>query len=136
MIAKEQSLAPSTSLARRAGVSSLESYGGKENPINHPILESLVRVRCSRYKGFEHVSCIGDVLKPKNAPANWVSKVDYDVMLRLDPSLDPGTQIVEFEDVNDEIRGQQSRDIQVQSVNNQLSARSKLVDLINPGGSS
>ena len=75
------------------------------------------------------------MIKPKNAPAGWVSKVDFEAMLRLDPALEPGTQLVEFEDVNDEVRGQQNRDIQVNAVQDKLAARAKLIDLISPGAS-
>ena len=125
-------LGPSESLVRRAGIRSMQESLGT-NPISQPILESLVRTAYSRYRGFEHVQAESDWKKPKNTQPNstWTSKVDFDIMLRLDPALQPETLSTTFEDVEDEVRNERNRDVNLATVGDKLAAKAKVIDLIN-----
>jgi hypothetical protein len=125
---------PSQGLLVRAGVASTDVAGLMgQNPINHPILESLARTGYSRFRGFEHVLEEGDWKKPRSNNNNWSSKVDFDLMVRLDPKLEPDTNASVFEEVEDEVRDSRNRDIQLAQVQDRLAARVRGLDLINNG---
>ena len=62
---------------------------------------------------------------------NWVSKVDFDIMLRIDPALEPTSLVTTFEDVEDEIRGGRNNDVNLSQIADKLQAKAKIIDLIN-----
>ena len=51
----------------------------------------------------------------------------------MDPALDPGTNSAVFEDSEEEMRDERSRDVAFANVQDKLSSRARVVDLINVG---
>ena len=94
------------------------------NPINTPTLELLCRRGYARFRGFENVFCEGDWKRPNGkGPADWKSKVDFEVMGRIDPQLNPKRNELLYDQVENEIRGERTHDAAVATVQDRLAGR-------------
>ena len=77
--------------------------------INMPLLEVLSRQLYAFEVGFSNVKKVGDWLKPKGGAANWVSKVDFDMIARINPRAG-GYQGGALEGAEAEVKAAMTRD--------------------------
>ena len=88
----------------------------------------LVREAYAVCVGFYQVRTKGEWLKPKGAPNGWKSRVDFELIQRVNPRAgDPKTELVRNAEL--EIRGEMQRDALMSKAKAEWSSRA--VDVIN-----
>ena len=100
--------------------------------INLVSLEKLARIALGYGLGFQKCSEESHWRKPKNAPKTWASKVDFEIMKRVDPGnlADFGT--VEFlKELKAEVKGEMTKDAELAKVKNKLAERVIADDFLN-----
>ncbi len=98
--------------------------------VNLVSLEHLARKAYGVEVAFDKCQGEGDWRKPKNAAKDWSSKVDFDMMARVDPSMSPQFMGGEYmKSVRDEVKREMLIDIDFAKVRNKAQQNGAIRDL-------
>ena len=102
----------------------------RKNIINSPAAEQLVREMHSGERGLENCRLQSDIKKPKSAGKDWVSKVDWEVMSRINPSHTK-FGVAKLKASEAEIAAARNTDATHETARARLEARSAALDPLN-----
>ena len=103
------------------------------NLVNSISLEYLARKAHAIEVGFGQCRVESDWRKPKNAQKDWSTKVDFEMIKRIDPGISQdlfgGTEYMR--DAKEELRGEMTRDADLAKVRGKLAERTDILDPLN-----
>ena len=91
----------------------------------------LARRVYARYRGYEFVTEESDWRRPRSGGQNWVSKVDFELIARFDPSFNLKDRSFEYDTAEDEVRAERMAEAQLQSLADRLAQRRVNLDFEN-----
>ena len=104
-----------------------------EGLINLPCIEYLARTAYGCEVAFGQCRSESDWRKPKQAGKDWATKVDWDMLRRIDPGSTSEFMNGEYmKGVKQEVKKEMSRDIDFLKVQQKLSEQNRIPDPLNP----